>query len=131
MKKERYKILIYTQDKKLSQLVAEQLHAVSNSISHCEELDAVLGIVKEKSIDMIISNIALPNGEEGMKLLEKINSMGQARPDLILISGLSELTNKRLIKIGADKLIVEPVDFVELIENINMFKSIRMKNRAA
>lgn len=131
MKKERYKILIYTEDKKLSLLVAEQLRHEFSSVAHSEQLDSVISIIKEKSIDLVISHTALPNGEEGIKLLEKMNSMGLSRPDLILISGLCELTNKRLLKIGADKLIEEPVNFSELIENIKYFKSVRIKNRAA
>ena len=72
-----------------------------------------LGIIRQQKIDLIISDLRMPDGD-GVMLLENIVAMEVDQPPVILSTGFSEISEKELLAKGAKGLLVKPFDRKEL-----------------
>lgn len=84
------------------------------SFFEAEDGQQALEIIEnEKNLDMVISDIQMPN-LSGVELLKKVKKL---RPELpvLLITGNSTFDRKKIMEMGAIDLLYKPYDSEELI----------------
>ncbi|MGE4232971.1 MAG: response regulator [Bacteriovoracia bacterium] len=74
-------------------------------------------IVKSQNIDLVLSDIRMPNGD-GIELLEKTRVRDPKIPIIILITGFSDANESELIQKGALQVIHKPFDRKKLMDSV-------------
>ena len=77
---------------------------------------AALEIVKKQKIDLVISDVRMPEGSGGELLLAMKEQNLLKKTPIILMTGFSDLTRESAIKSGALELFYKPVRWQEVIE---------------
>lgn len=75
-----------------------------------------IAILKEKPVDVIVSDFKMPNGN-GMTILTHVSQMPK-KPFFFFVSGQADVSNDAAIKAGATKFFSKPFDLEELIKDI-------------
>lgn len=75
-----------------------------------------IAILKEKPVDVIVSDFKMPNGN-GMSILSHVSQMTK-KPFFFFISGQADVSNDAAILAGATKFFSKPFDLEELIKEI-------------
>lgn len=76
-----------------------------------------LEIVKSRAIDVIVSDIRMPNGS-GIELLDSIKKIMPDKPVLLFITAYADLSVDTMYKKGAAAVLGKPVKPVELLAEI-------------
>ncbi|MBP2653020.1 MAG: sporulation transcriptional activator Spo0A [Firmicutes bacterium] len=80
--------------------------------------EEILTIINEKHPDIIILDIIMPH-LDGIGVLENINTMGNKRPKVIMLTALGhENITQRVVELGADYYILKPFNMDVLISRI-------------
>lgn len=74
-------------------------------------------IVENNKIDVIVSDIRMPQGD-GLQLLLNVRKRDAGFPPIILVTGFSIQDKESLHEKGADLVLKKPVDPVYLLEKI-------------
>ncbi len=109
-----YRYLIIEDDALNARYIAEGLRQQGAHVSVCG--DGVQGIAQAvgESWDVIILDRMLPNGFDGLQILQTLRSMGKQTPVLVL-SALSATDERvRGLKAGCDDYLTKPFAFSEL-----------------
>lgn len=77
-------------------------------------------ILKTNKIDFIISDIRMPKGD-GVTLLKYVKQHYPDLPQVVLISGFSEVNAEEVKKMGAIDLLLKPPSIDALIEMIKKY----------
>lgn len=87
---------------------------------------AALEIVRRENIDLLISDIRMPE-MSGLLLLESLNELGlERKPVSLLISGYADFKYaQRALRLGAVNYLLKPVGKVKLIEAVEQALEIR------
>jgi DNA-binding NtrC family response regulator len=75
-----------------------------------------LDIVKNQKIDLVISDVRMPEGSGGELLLAMKEQNLLKKTPIILMTGFSDLTRESAIKSGALELFYKPVRWKEVID---------------
>lgn len=78
-----------------------------------EDMQSALDTIQKEPIDLVISDIKMPNGT-GLDLLEQVKATGK-KLKFILISGFSDVTEEEALKRGALALVKKPVRVQKLL----------------
>jgi CheY-like chemotaxis protein len=70
---------------------------------------AALEIVKRERVDLIISDMRMPNGD-GLFLLEQVRTLDPVRPYFIFVTGNSEVSRDECLAKGALQVFAKPFD---------------------
>jgi two-component system OmpR family response regulator len=109
-----YRYLIIEDDALNARYIAEGLRQQGAHVSVCA--DGVQGIAQAvgENWDVIILDRMLPNGFDGLQILQALRSTGKQTPVLVL-SALSALDERvRGLKAGGDDYLAKPFAFSEL-----------------
>jgi len=109
-----YRYLIIEDDALNARYIAEGLRQQGAQVAVCS--DGVQGIAMAvgESWDVIILDRMLPNGFDGLQILQTLRSMGKQTPVLVL-SALSATDERvRGLKAGCDDYLTKPFAFSEL-----------------
>ncbi len=109
-------ILLVDDEETLREIIAMQLEDDGYNILQAGSGNDAFEIVKKNEIDLIISDMRMPNGS-GEDLLKSLNNLDK-KPPFILVTGFSELTKDDAIKLGAHDMLSKPIDFDELESHI-------------
>ena len=74
-------------------------------------------VVKENQIDVVISDIRMPNGS-GIELLDKIKKFNPDSPAVVLMTGDSAISEESVKSKGALALHQKPMDYKKIIDLI-------------
>ena len=74
-------------------------------------------ITTKEKIDMVISDIQMPNGD-GVELLKKIRDFNPNIPSVGLVTGYSKYSEDDIKKLGAAFLMKKPIDMDELVSTV-------------
>lgn len=74
-----------------------------------------LEIVKNHPIDIVISDVRMPNGD-GVFLLKEIRKMNTKTPIVMLATGFADLSAEEAIHLGAYGLVEKPIDRKKLFQ---------------
>ncbi|MEK6627039.1 MAG: response regulator [Bdellovibrionota bacterium] len=83
----------------------------------CDGAEA-LEIVKKVKVDIVISDIRMPN-LNGIDLLKKIRELHLSKPVVFLITGQTDITENEALNMGAYALLEKPINrknFFQLLE---------------
>lgn len=112
-------ILLVEDDRPLAIGVVYALKKEGFNVIHGDTLSKSRDLLKENSVDIILLDVMLPDGE-GYTLCEEIRNSGNEDIGIIFTTACDEECNVVLgLDIGADDYISKPVRLKELISRIN------------
>ncbi|MFA4909712.1 MAG: response regulator [Desulfobacteria bacterium] len=80
--------------------------------------EAALELLKEKLFDVILLDVKMPGGMDGIEVLREIKKM-QPLTEVILLTGHASVeTSIEGLKLGAFDYLIKPVKFDELLEKL-------------
>ncbi|MDP2861425.1 MAG: response regulator [Desulfobacterales bacterium] len=80
--------------------------------------EAALALMKEKNFDVVLLDIKMPGGMDGIEILREIKKI-QPLTEVILLTGHASVeTSIEGLKSGAFDYLLKPVKFVELLEKL-------------
>ena len=110
-------ILVVEDNKNTQLLTATRLRPYFEVVCADDGFDA-LDIIYARHIDLIISDIMMPN-MDGFELLQRIRSEGFNTPILLLTAKQALQDKREGFNLGADDYVTKPVDYDELLLRIN------------
>lgn len=118
------KVLLVDDEKELTEALSDRMKTRGFKVDIANSGPVAISKVKEKSYDVIILDMAMPemDGMEVLKILLKLN------PDLqiIFLTGYATLEKGiEAVKLGAVDFMEKPVDIDKLIEKVNEAKTKR------
>lgn len=108
-------ILVVDDEVDLREIVASELEYMGAIVSQAGNIMAADGILKQKKIDLIISDIRMPGGT-GVELLKTVKARNILYPPVILITGFADITPEEAYAEGAEALLNKPFQLDELIQ---------------
>jgi two-component system response regulator HydG len=103
-----YTILVVDDEIDLRDAIVFDLKRRGFAVVSAESGSSALKLIKLNKIDLILSDIRMPNGD-GIFLLEQIRSLGFKIP-LIFITGFADASEAECLKKGALKVFPKPFD---------------------
>ncbi|RPJ12740.1 MAG: response regulator [Desulfobacteraceae bacterium] len=80
--------------------------------------EAALALMKEKIFDVVLLDIKMPGGMDGIEILREIKKI-QPLTEVILLTGHASVeTSIEGLKSGAFDYLIKPVKFAELLEKL-------------
>lgn len=85
----------------------------------CNIFEAATGseaieVVKNNSIDIVVSDVRMPNGS-GVDLLKYVRQIDSKIPIVLLVTGFADLSEPEAIKLGAYGLIEKPINRQQML----------------
>ncbi|MFH2046595.1 MAG: response regulator [Pseudomonadota bacterium] len=80
--------------------------------------EAALELIKEKPFDIVVLDIKMPGGIDGIEVLREIKSIRPLTEVILLTGHASVETSIEGLKLGAFDYLLKPVKFVELLDKI-------------
>jgi len=80
--------------------------------------EAALALIKEKNFDVVLLDIKMPGGMDGIEILREIKKI-QPSTEVILLTGHASIeTSIEGMQLGAFDYLIKPVKFAELLEKL-------------
>ena len=111
------RILVVDDDPRICRLLRRYLEKESYCVDTANGSQAMWRSLKSKSYNLIILDLRLPGGEDGLSLARRLRS--QTDISLIMLTGRSNSADKIVgLEMGADDYITKPFDRRELLARI-------------
>ena len=111
-------ILVAEDDRDLREIIADILRLHGARVLEAENGQAALKQFGENEVDLIVSDIRMPNGD-GLAFLKGVReATSQSTKPFLFLSGYSDLTPARAIELGAQGLFAKPFDVSDLVAKI-------------
>jgi len=111
------RILVVDDDPRICRLLCRYLERESYRVDTANGSQAMWRALKSRSYNLIILDLRLPGGEDGLSLARKLRS--QTDISLIMLTGRSNSADKIVgLEMGADDYITKPFDRRELLARI-------------
>lgn len=104
----KYTILVVDDEVDLREAIAFDFKRKGFSVLEAESGESALLRVREARIDLIVSDIRMPNGD-GLFLLAEVRKLSQSIP-LIFVTGYSDVAIEECLSRGALAVIPKPFD---------------------
>lgn len=108
-------VLVVDDEVDLREIVASELDFMGAHVDQAGNITAADSILKQKDIDLIISDIRMPGGT-GVELLKTVKARNIFNPPVILITGFADITTEEAYAEGAEALLNKPFQLDELIQ---------------
>lgn len=108
-------VLVVDDEVDLREIVASELEFMGAHVDQAGNITAADALLKEKNIDLIISDIRMPGGT-GVDLLKTVKARNILNPPVILITGFADITPEEAYAEGAEALMNKPFQLDELIQ---------------
>lgn len=76
-------------------------------------------LIKNNTIDFIISDIRMPNGD-GISLLKNVKAHYPESPKIVMVSGFAEISAAEVKNLGGIDLITKPADIDALVDLVKL-----------
>ena len=110
---ENLSILIVDDERDLREVIHLELEMFGYKIFEAGSGNEALSLCKDEKIDVIISDIRMPDGD-GMHLLTNVKKSHPQIPVVILMTGYSEYAKDDLLQQGATAFFEKPLDCEEI-----------------
>jgi DNA-binding NtrC family response regulator len=80
--------------------------------------EAALALMKEKKFDVVLLDIKMPGGMDGIEVLREIKKIQPLTEAILLTGHASVETSIEGLKSGAFDYLIKPVKFAELLEKL-------------
>lgn len=108
-------ILVVDDEPFLREIMAGWLARVAGHVLSAEDGAEALKVLAANKIDLILSDIRMPV-MDGMALLKKIKETGVRTPEVIFITGFSDVPLREAYDIGAEAVLEKPISREELLD---------------
>ena|ERR1051326_3441547 len=124
------RILVVEDDKTLLEAIAFRLQQEGYETFTAEDGWEALNVIERKKIDLIISDIMMPN-ISGLSLLSVLNEFSIERIPVIVVSALDKAdVIMSAMGLGAQDFIIKPINFDELCTRITILLNKKQKAHA-
>ncbi|MBN1982200.1 MAG: sigma-54-dependent Fis family transcriptional regulator [Chitinivibrionales bacterium] len=114
----RYRVLIADDDVYVCEEIANALKKDGFEIDVAESGERAFSLFQHRQHHIVISDMRMPNEDDGLVLLEKIKQLS-AETAVMIITGYSEVSSAvRAMKSGAVDFIMKPLDTEQLVVKI-------------
>lgn len=113
----KYTLLVVDDDEGLREVTASIFEAVGFNVITAESGSAALKLVVAQKVDIIISDIKMPNGD-GISMLEEIRKIYPDIPVVFLMTGFSEHSEAECLSKGAKKVFQKPFNKKEIVSAV-------------
>ncbi len=113
----KYTLLVVDDDEMLRNALEFDFKRKGFTVLVAESGSKAFEMVKTNKVDLVISDIRMPEGD-GLSLLENIRKYNPKIPQVILVTGFSDISEEECIKKGASKVISKPFDRKNLMDSI-------------
>lgn len=113
-----FHILVVEDDKNLRRLMSAYLEREGYEVYQAEDGDAALLIMDSSHIDLIISDIMMPN-MDGYELTEELRNSGFMLPILMVTAKEAFEDKKKGFLTGTDDYMVKPIDMDEMLLRVS------------
>jgi len=111
------RILVVDDDPRICRLLGRYLEREGYRVDSAANGQTMWRALKSKTYNLIILDLRLPGGEDGLSLARKLRS--QTDLSLIMLTGRSDCADKIVgLEIGADDYVTKPFDRRELLARI-------------
>ena len=107
-------ILIVEDDKELNKSVCSYFESCGYAVTSCLNGFDALAIYENQEIDLIISDIMMPQ-MDGFSLVEKIRNLNSQVPIIFMTARDDKFSKQLGYKIGVDDYVTKPFDVDELV----------------
>ena len=104
-----FTILVVDDEELLLKSIVYDLKRKGFQVLACENGTRALELVKANHIDLVISDIRMPDGD-GVSLLEQIKAYDSRIPVVILMTGFSDVSEEECLQKGAKAVLAKPFD---------------------
>ncbi len=112
------KVLVVDDSHQLRSVLAQLLVSKGYEVLQAEGGRNALDILRLQSVDLVISDIQMPNGD-GFELLRDLRTSVQNCPPLILMSGNIVLSEPELKSLGVAHFLSKPFDSKEILSVVD------------
>ncbi len=113
-----YTILVVDDDPDIRELISAIFLRVGYKTLTADCGLNALEIVNSTSIDVVVTDIRMPNGD-GLFLLEKIRTRDPKVPIVFIVTGYSDISESEFISKGATKVFLKPFSQILLVDEVN------------
>lgn len=106
-------ILLVEDEQDLAKLIMLNLTALNYEVFHATTLSQAMNIIDTKSLDLILMDRMLPDGD-GIMLCQQLREAGKSLPIMMLTAKDSEADVVLGLEAGADDYLVKPFSVLEL-----------------
>ena len=111
------KILVVDDEQIVRETLREQFELEGAVVSEAENGNIAFDLIQKNSYDLVVADVRMPECS-GVELLEKIRAYSGNAPEVIMISGFTDLTIERARELGAKGLLMKPEAMANLKEMI-------------
>ncbi len=113
---EDFKLLIVDDEEPIRNVLKEHFELDDFQVFTAESGNKALEVLSKETIDFVISDVRMPDGD-GEMLLREIKELNNDIPLILLVSGFSELSREDAIELGALDYLTKPFN-LEQVEKI-------------
>lgn len=110
-------ILVVDDEPLLREAIIFDIKKRGGIVFEAENGTQALQVVKNNPIDMVISDIRMPNGD-GIELLVNIRHFHETKPLVLLVTGYADFSEAEALRKGAYALMDKPIDRKKMLELI-------------
>ncbi len=108
-------VILHTDDSSFSRLqIGKVLKKAGYELLHADSGKAALALLAEKTPDLIITDILMPE-MDGIALLEALKAQGSSIPVMVVTADVQDDTRATCLELGAFELINKPPKDEELL----------------
>ncbi|MBX2986437.1 MAG: response regulator [Bdellovibrionaceae bacterium] len=113
-----YTLLVVEDDWMLRNLMAMDLRHQGYKVHTAECGNQALEVLNKNKIDLIVSDVRMPNGD-GLSLLDQIRAKDPQHPGLLFVTGHSEVSDRECCARGALQVLAKPFERQALRDTVN------------
>jgi len=116
--RKQQKILVVDDEPDLCELLAAELEGGGFATATATSAITALDLVKSGNIDLIVSDIRMPE-MDGMTMLKRLGSDHSRVPPVIFVTGYADVSLEEAFDSGAVAIFSKPVDYDALMKAVN------------
>jgi len=117
LKRVRKIILVVEDHEQIREMMVQLFRHQGYAVLEARGGNEALAILKTRSVDFVVSDIEMPDGD-GLFLLRGMRGLGTVAPPLLFVSGREDITVSEVRACGAVTLLRKPVDAGDLLNRI-------------
>jgi len=113
-----FNVLIVDDEEDFLETIIKRLNKRQVDASGARSGEEALGLLKEKTFDVIILDVKMPGGMDGIEALRKIKKIQPLAEVLLLTGHASVETSIEGMKLGAFDYLLKPIKLDDLLKKI-------------
>jgi len=111
-------ILVVEDDRDIAHLLEIHLHDLGANVTLAHDGAAALALVGKRSFDLVILDLMLPGGVDGLEICRRLRTKTNYVPILMLTARSADVDRIVGLELGADDYLTKPFNVRELIARV-------------